>query len=77
MVGAQSRRYAAGDGGGRTAPARTRGVRYRPRRAVVIADLPSGSYEMSVEHCSQTLVRFMKEAGAHAVKLEAGEEMLP
>ncbi|MCD9586728.1 3-methyl-2-oxobutanoate hydroxymethyltransferase [Streptomyces sp. 8ZJF_21] len=48
-----------------------------PRRAVVIADLPSGSYETSVEHCSQTLVRFMKEADAHAVKLEGGEEMLP
>nr|WP_285903810.1 3-methyl-2-oxobutanoate hydroxymethyltransferase [Streptomyces sp. DR7-3] len=48
-----------------------------PRRAVVITDLPSGSYETSAEHCSQTVVRFMKEAGAHAVKLEAGEEMLP
>ncbi|MFG2586448.1 3-methyl-2-oxobutanoate hydroxymethyltransferase [Streptomyces malaysiensis] len=47
------------------------------RRAVVIADLPFGSYETSAEHCSQTVVRFMKEAGAHAVKLEAGEEMLP
>ncbi|WP_445785667.1 3-methyl-2-oxobutanoate hydroxymethyltransferase [Streptomyces malaysiensis] len=77
MVGAQSRRYAAGGGGGRTAPARTRDVRHRPGRAVVIADLPSGSYETSAEHCSQTAVRFMKEAGAHAVKLEASEERLP
>ncbi|MYX58013.1 hypothetical protein GTZ89_20675 [Streptomyces sp. SID8382] len=43
----------------------------------MIADLPSGSYETSAEHCSQTAVRFMKEAGAHAVKLEASEERLP
>ncbi|WP_208972825.1 beta/alpha barrel domain-containing protein [Streptomyces malaysiensis] len=31
-----------------------------PRRAVVIAELPSGSYETSAEHCSQTPVRLMK-----------------
>ncbi|WP_214609253.1 3-methyl-2-oxobutanoate hydroxymethyltransferase [Streptomyces malaysiensis] len=48
-----------------------------PRRAVVIADLPSCTYETSAEHCSQTVVRFMKEAGAHAVKLEGSDEMLP
>ncbi|MFD8278735.1 3-methyl-2-oxobutanoate hydroxymethyltransferase [Streptomyces solisilvae] len=47
-----------------------------PRRAVVIADLPSGTYETSAEHCSQTVVRFMKEASAHAVKLEGSDEML-
>ncbi|WP_327749581.1 3-methyl-2-oxobutanoate hydroxymethyltransferase [Streptomyces europaeiscabiei] len=47
------------------------------RRALVIADLPFGSYEASAEQCFHTAVRFMKEAGAHAVKLEGGEEMVP
>ncbi|MFJ4821515.1 3-methyl-2-oxobutanoate hydroxymethyltransferase [Streptomyces sp. NPDC088801] len=47
------------------------------RRALVIADLPFGSYEASAEQCFHTAVRFMKEAGVHAVKLEGGEEMVP
>lgn len=46
-------------------------------RALVIADLPFGSYQASPEQCFHTAVRFMKEAGAHAVKLEGGPEMLP
>lgn len=46
-------------------------------RALVIADLPFGSYEASPEQCFHTAVRFMKEANAHAVKLEGGEEMVP
>jgi 3-methyl-2-oxobutanoate hydroxymethyltransferase len=43
------------------------------RRAMVIADLPFGSYEASPEQALATSVRFMKEAGAHAVKLEGGQ----
>lgn len=47
------------------------------RRALVIADLPFGSYQASPEQCFHTAVRFMKEGGAHAVKLEGGIEMVP
>ena len=39
-------------------------------RAMVVADLPFGSYELSPEQALQTSVRFLKEAGAMAVKLE-------
>jgi len=41
-------------------------------RALVIADLPFGSYESSPEQALATSVRMMKEAGAHGVKLEGG-----
>nr|WP_180202962.1 3-methyl-2-oxobutanoate hydroxymethyltransferase [Pseudomonas sp. SbOxS1]NYU02540.1 3-methyl-2-oxobutanoate hydroxymethyltransferase [Pseudomonas sp. SbOxS1] len=54
-----------------------RAVSRSTRRALVIADLPFGSYRASAEQCFHTAVRFMKEAGAHAVKLEGGIEMLP
>ncbi|MBM7528307.1 3-methyl-2-oxobutanoate hydroxymethyltransferase [Brevibacterium luteolum] len=47
------------------------------RRALVVADLPFGSYQESPEQCFATSARFMKEAGAHAVKLEGGTEMVP
>jgi 3-methyl-2-oxobutanoate hydroxymethyltransferase len=39
-------------------------------RAMVVADLPFGSYEISPEQALETSVRFFKEAGAMAVKLE-------
>lgn len=39
-------------------------------RALVVADLPFGSYEASAEQALATSIRFFKEAGAHAVKLE-------
>ncbi|MFG2646066.1 3-methyl-2-oxobutanoate hydroxymethyltransferase [Streptomyces sp. NPDC048370] len=54
-----------------------RAVSGAARQTLVIADLPFGSYEASAEQCFHTAVRFMKEAGAHAVKLEGGEEMVP
>lgn len=54
-----------------------RAVSRSTKRALVIADLPFGSYQASAEQCFHTAVRFMKEAGAHAVKLEGGIEMLP
>ena len=47
------------------------------RRAMVVADLPFGSYQASPEQAFHTAVRFMKEAGAHAVKLEGGAQMAP
>jgi 3-methyl-2-oxobutanoate hydroxymethyltransferase len=46
-------------------------------RALVVADLPFGSYQASPEQAFHTSVRFMKEAGAHAVKLEGGVRMAP
>lgn len=41
-------------------------------RALVIADMPFGSYEGGPERALATATRFMKETGAHAVKLEGG-----
>ena len=46
-------------------------------RALVVADLPFGSYQASPEQALQTAARFMKESGAHAVKLEGGSRVLP
>ncbi|GAB7038041.1 MULTISPECIES: 3-methyl-2-oxobutanoate hydroxymethyltransferase [Catenuloplanes] len=40
--------------------------------ALVVADLPFGSYEEGPTQALRTAVRFMKEGGAHAVKLEGG-----
>jgi 3-methyl-2-oxobutanoate hydroxymethyltransferase len=54
-----------------------RAVTRSARRALVVADLPFGSYQASPEQAFHTSVRFMKEAGAHAVKLEGGAEMAP
>jgi 3-methyl-2-oxobutanoate hydroxymethyltransferase len=51
----------------------TRSTRY----ALVVADLPFGSYQASPEQAYLTAVRFMKEADAHCVKLEGGAEMAP
>jgi 3-methyl-2-oxobutanoate hydroxymethyltransferase len=47
------------------------------RRTLVVADLPFGSYQASPEQALTTAVRFMKEAGAHAVKLEGGARIAP
>jgi 3-methyl-2-oxobutanoate hydroxymethyltransferase len=47
------------------------------RRALVVADLPFGSYEASPEQALATAARFMKESGAHAVKFEGGARVLP
>lgn len=45
-------------------------------RAMVIADLPFGSYESSPQQALETATRFFKEAGVHAVKLEGGARVL-
>lgn len=44
---------------------------------MVVADLPFGSYQASPQQALETAARFMKEAGAHAVKLEGGHRVLP
>ncbi|MEB3020910.1 3-methyl-2-oxobutanoate hydroxymethyltransferase [[Mycobacterium] crassicus] len=43
--------------------------------ALVVADLPFGSYEGGPAAALATATRFMKEGGAHAVKLEGGERV--
>src|ERR687898_2612912 len=55
----------------------TRAVSRSVRRSLVVGDLPFGSYQASPEQGYLTAVRFMKEAGAHCVKLEGGAEMAP
>ncbi|WP_285839312.1 3-methyl-2-oxobutanoate hydroxymethyltransferase [Nocardioides sp. P86] len=55
----------------------TRAVARSARRAMVLGDLPFGSYQGSPQQAYDTAVRFMKEGGAHAVKLEGGAEMAP
>jgi 3-methyl-2-oxobutanoate hydroxymethyltransferase len=50
----------------------TRAVAGAVKRAFVIGDMPFGSYETDVQDALHTAVRFMKETGAHAVKLEGG-----
>jgi 3-methyl-2-oxobutanoate hydroxymethyltransferase len=47
------------------------------RRAVVIGDLPFGSYQQSAAQALETASAFMKDGGAHAVKLEGGAPVLP
>jgi 3-methyl-2-oxobutanoate hydroxymethyltransferase len=41
----------------------------------VVADMPFGSYEEGPKEALRNAVRFMKEGGAHAVKLEGGERV--
>ena len=46
------------------------------RRAMVVADLPFGSYQTSPGAALEAATRFLKEAGAHAVKLEGGQRVV-
>jgi 3-methyl-2-oxobutanoate hydroxymethyltransferase len=52
----------------------TRGVRRALRRALLVADMPFGSYQTDEHAGVENAVRFVKEAGAEAVKLEGGRE---
>lgn len=45
-------------------------------RALVVVDLPFGSYQGNSREALNSSIRIMKEAGAHAVKLEGGSEIL-
>ncbi len=45
------------------------------KRALVVVDLPFGSYQGSSRVALESTIRIMKESGAHAVKLEGGEEV--
>lgn len=44
-------------------------------RALVVVDLPFGSYQSDPKEALRSAIRIMKESGAHAVKLEGGEEI--
>lgn len=50
----------------------TRAVRRAVKRAILVADMPYGSYHVSIEDGVANAARFMKEAGAEAVKIEGG-----
>jgi 3-methyl-2-oxobutanoate hydroxymethyltransferase len=54
----------------------TRAVRRGTRRALVVADMPYGSYHTDTAESLRNAVRFVKEAGAEAVKVEGGERRL-
>ena len=50
----------------------TRLVARGTRRALVVGDMPFGSYQVSPEEAVRNAIRFLKEGGAQAVKLEGG-----
>jgi len=54
----------------------TRAVCRGARRALVVADMPYGSYHMDTSESLHNAVRFVKEAGAEALKVEGGERRL-
>jgi 3-methyl-2-oxobutanoate hydroxymethyltransferase len=54
-----------------------RGVVKGAPHALVVADLPFGSYQAGIGQALESAARFMKEGGAHAVKLEGGMRVLP
>jgi 3-methyl-2-oxobutanoate hydroxymethyltransferase len=54
-----------------------RGVVRGTQRALVVADLPFGSYQASATQALETASRFMKEGGAQAIKLEGGQRIAP
>ena len=45
-------------------------------RSLVIVDLPFGSYQGNSKEALNSTIRIMKETGAHAIKLEGGEEII-
>lgn len=53
----------------------TAAVRRGTVNALVVTDLPFGSVELSDEQAVETAIRFVREAGADAVKIEGGNEM--
>lgn len=47
------------------------------RRALVVADMPFGTYQASPEQAFEHASRFLKQGGAHAVKVEGGHRIVP
>ncbi|GAC1619415.1 MAG: 3-methyl-2-oxobutanoate hydroxymethyltransferase [Candidatus Acidiferrum sp.] len=54
----------------------TRAVRRAVRRALLVVDMPYGSYHDDLNEAVRNAMRFVKEAGAEAVKVEGGERRL-
>src|SRR6266704_1281632 len=54
----------------------TRAVRRGTQRALVVADMPYGSYHAESGESLHNAMRFIEEAGAEAVKVEGGERRL-
>jgi len=53
-----------------------RAVRRGTRRALLVADMPYGSYHVSAEESVSNAIRLVKEGGAEAVKIEGGERRM-
>ncbi len=54
----------------------TRAVARGRKRALVVADMPFLSYQVSLEEAKRNAGRFLREGGAEAVKIEGGVQML-
>src|SRR4051812_321575 len=52
----------------------TRAVRRAVKRALLVADMPYGTYQLDTSEALHNAARFLKEAGAEAVKVEGGEK---
>lgn len=55
----------------------TKGVVRAAQHALVICDMPFGSYQVSEQEAVRNAMRILKESGCDAVKLEGGEDILP
>lgn len=55
----------------------TKGVVRAAQHAMVVVDMPFGSYQISEEDGVRNAIRMLKESGCDAVKIEGGEEILP
>lgn len=51
------------------------GVVRASKRALVVVDLPFGSYQSDSQEALRSSIRIMKESGSHAVKMEGGKEI--
>jgi 3-methyl-2-oxobutanoate hydroxymethyltransferase len=47
------------------------------KRAIVVVDMPFGTYQVNADEAVKNAIRIMKESHADALKLEGGEEILP
>ena len=54
-----------------------KGVVRAAQHALVVCDMPFGSYQISEEDAVRNAVKIMKDSGCDALKLEGGEEILP
>ena len=54
-----------------------KGVVRAAQHALVVVDMPFGSYQVSEEEGVRNAIRILKESGADAVKIEGGEEIVP